>query len=35
MTPFFLGEYLGTMTLIIFGGGAVANALLSKSKGEK
>jgi glycerol uptake facilitator protein len=34
MAPSFLGEYLGTMTLIIFGGGVCANVLLSKSKGE-
>lgn len=34
MTPFFLGELLGTMFLIILGDGVVANVLLSKSKGE-
>ena len=34
MTSYFLGEFLGTMTLIIFGSGVVANTLLSKSKGE-
>jgi glycerol uptake facilitator protein len=28
------GEFLGTMTLILFGDGAVANVLLRKSKGE-
>lgn len=34
MTSPFLGELLGTMTLIIFGDGVVAGALLAKSKGE-
>ncbi len=34
MCPYFLGELLGTMTLIIFGGGVVANVLLKHSKGE-
>lgn len=34
MAPSFLGEYLGTLVLIIFGGGVCANVLLSKSKGE-
>ena len=29
-----LGEFLGTMTLIILGDGVVAGALLKKSKGE-
>jgi glycerol uptake facilitator protein len=29
-----LGEFLGTMVLIIFGGGVVANVLLTKSKGQ-
>lgn len=28
------GEFLGTMVLIIFGGGVVANVVLSRSKGE-
>ena len=28
-----LGEFLGTMVLIIFGGGVVANVVLKKSKG--
>lgn len=31
---FFVGELLGTMTLIIFGCGVVANVLLKNSKGE-
>jgi glycerol uptake facilitator protein len=30
----FLGEFLGTMTLIVLGDGIVAGALLKKSKGE-
>jgi glycerol uptake facilitator protein len=30
----FVGELLGTMTLIIFGAGVVANTLLAKSKGQ-
>lgn len=34
MTSFFLGEFLGTMTLIIFGSGVVACTLLSNSKGK-
>ena len=34
MCKFFWGELLGTMTLIILGGGVVANVLLAKSKGE-
>lgn len=34
MTSPFLGELLGTMTLIIFGNGVVAGALLARSKGE-
>lgn len=34
MTSYFLGEYLGTLTLIIFGGGVCANVLLAKSKAE-
>src|ERR1035441_2740155 len=29
-----LGEFLGTMVLILMGNGAVANVLLKKSKGE-
>ena len=28
------GEFLGTMILIIFGGGVVANVVLARSKGE-
>jgi glycerol uptake facilitator protein len=31
---FFIGELLGSMTLIVFGGGVVATVLLEKSKGE-
>lgn len=31
----FLGEFLGTTFLIIFGGGVVANVLLQHSKGEQ
>jgi glycerol uptake facilitator protein len=34
MHNFFIGELLGSMTLIVFGGGAVATAILVKSKGE-
>lgn len=34
MHNYFIGEMLGTMILIIFGCGAVANALLKQSKGE-
>ena len=34
MTSPFLGEFLGTMTLIVLGDGIVAGALLKKSKGE-
>ena len=34
MAPSCLGEYLGTLVLIVFGGGVCANVLLSKSKGE-
>lgn len=34
MTSYFIGELLGTMTLIVFGSGVVANTLLAKSKGE-
>ncbi len=34
MNPFFIGEYLGTLVLIVFGGGVGANVLLSRSKGE-
>ncbi len=30
----YLGEVIGTMILIIFGGGSVANVLLGKSKGQ-
>ena len=30
----FIGELLGTMTLIIFGSGVVASTLLNKSKGQ-
>jgi glycerol uptake facilitator protein len=33
MTPF-LGELLGTMLLVLFGNGVVANVVLSKSKGQ-
>ncbi len=34
MTSPFLGEFLGTMTLIMLGDGVVAGALLKQSKGE-
>ena len=34
MSHYLFGEFLGTLILIIFGGGVVANAVLSKSKGE-
>ena len=34
MTSPFFGEFMGTMVLILFGGGVVANVLLKKSKGE-
>ena len=34
MTSPFLGEFLGTMTLIVLGDGVVAGALLKHSKGE-
>lgn len=34
MNNYFIGELFGTMTLVIFGCGVVANALLKKSKGE-
>ena len=34
MTTPFLGEFLGTMTLMIFGNGVVANVLLKNSKAE-
>ncbi|KNY22327.1 MIP/aquaporin family protein [Methylobacterium sp. ARG-1] len=34
MTSPFLGEFLGTMTLIVLGDGVVAGALLKRSKGE-
>jgi glycerol uptake facilitator protein len=34
MHNYFIGELLGTMTLVMFGCGAVATALLRKSKGE-
>src|SRR5919201_6220385 len=30
----FLGEFMGTMVLILLGDGVVANVLLKKSKGE-
>lgn len=30
----FLGEFMGTMTLILFGDGVVANVLLNKTKGQ-
>ncbi len=33
MSPF-LGEVIGTMLLILLGGGGVANVLLGKSKGN-
>ncbi|MBV52977.1 MAG: aquaporin [Coxiellaceae bacterium] len=35
MTHVLLGEFLGTLILIIFGGGVVANVVLHKSKGEQ
>jgi len=34
MHQYFIGEFLGTMTLTLFGCGVVANTLLKKSKGE-
>ena len=34
MTDAFVGELLGTATLILLGNGAVANAVLSKSKAQ-
>ncbi len=34
MSHYLFGEFLGTLILIIFGGGVVANSVLSKSKGE-
>src|SRR5271156_3436768 len=34
MTSPFLGEFLGTMVLVLLGDGAVANVLLKKSKAE-
>lgn len=34
MEGYFIGELLGTMVLIIFGDGVVANVLLKRSKGE-
>jgi len=34
MTSPFFGEFMGTMVLILLGGGVVANVLLKKSKGE-
>jgi glycerol uptake facilitator protein len=30
----FLGEFMGTLVLILLGDGVVANVLLKKSKGE-
>ena len=33
MTPF-IAEYLGTMLLILMGGGVVANVILNKTKGH-
>ncbi|MCL5260688.1 MAG: aquaporin family protein [Gammaproteobacteria bacterium] len=34
MHNFFIGEILGTMTLVVFGCGVVANCLLKESKGQ-
>jgi glycerol uptake facilitator protein len=34
MNPMLVGEFFGTMVLIIFGGGVVANVVLNKSKGQ-
>lgn len=34
MPASFLGELFGTMVLILFGNGAVANVLLTQSKGN-
>lgn len=34
MTSIFIGELLGTMMLIVLGGGCVANVILKQSKGE-
>jgi glycerol uptake facilitator protein len=34
MTSPFLGEFLGTLVLILLGNGTVANVLLKRSKGE-
>ena len=31
---YIIGEFLGSLFLILFGGGVVANVVLSKSKGE-
>jgi glycerol uptake facilitator protein len=35
MDKIFLGEFMGTMVLILLGNGVVANVLLKKSKGEQ
>ncbi|EBY7415935.1 aquaporin family protein, partial [Salmonella enterica subsp. enterica serovar Alachua] len=34
MSNGFIGEFLGTMVLILLGDGVVANVLLAKSKGQ-
>gem|GEM_PF-3630397 len=35
MPASFLGEVFGTMVLILFGNGVVANVLLTQSKGQR